>query len=139
MSPCALVSLLLPCTVLSLPTPADEDTQFYLRLTEMEIVRCTNEERIRYGLSPLKVDLQLVESARDHGSWMAGRQTLQHTSAMVGENIAMGQATAAEAVRDWMNSPGHRANILNGTYTRIGVAAYVAPNGTIYWCQQFLY
>ena len=70
---------------------------------------------------------------------MATRQSLQHTTAAVAENIAMGQPNSDQAVRDWMNSPGHRANILNGSYTRIGVAAYVSPSGAIYWCQQFLY
>ena len=50
----------------------------------------------------------------------------------------MGQNSSAEVINAWMNSSGHRANILNPSYTRIGVAAYVTPGGTIYWCQQFL-
>jgi uncharacterized protein YkwD len=54
----------------------------------------------------------------------------------VTENIAMGQASAAEVVADWMRSDGHRANIL-GSHSRIGVAMARAADGTVYWCQQF--
>ncbi len=120
-----------------LPTPAPEDAEFYLRTTEAEIVERTNTERVRHGRAPLEVDLSLVRSARRHAYWMASSRTLQHTSAPVGENIAMGQQTSREAVRAWMNSDGHRANILNGNYRKIGVAAYVTREGRIYWCQQF--
>jgi uncharacterized protein YkwD len=49
----------------------------------------------------------------------------------------MGQTSASEAVTSWMQSSGHRANILDGGYTRIGVAMAHSPNGTAYWCQQF--
>jgi uncharacterized protein YkwD len=55
----------------------------------------------------------------------------------VAENIAMGQPHSSDVVRSWMNSSGHRANILNGGHLRIGVAAYRTDNGTIFWCQQF--
>jgi uncharacterized protein YkwD len=69
---------------------------------------------------------------------MTRNRALQHTTAGVAENIAMGQRTPAEAVQSWMSSPGHRANLLNSGYTRIGVAAYRTPEGTVYWCQQFM-
>ena len=49
----------------------------------------------------------------------------------------MGQPSASEAVRSWMNSSGHRANMLGSGYTRIGVAVAYSSNGTPYWCQQF--
>ena len=52
-----------------------------------------------------------------------------------GENIAMGQRTPQEVVNAWMNSPGHRANILNGDFTHIGVG-YVEQGN--YWTQQFI-
>jgi uncharacterized protein YkwD len=108
-----------------------------LRSVESKIVDQTNAERARYGLRPLVLDDHLLESARKHAAWMTNRGLLQHTSLPVAENIAMGQRTCNEAVRDWMNSPGHRANILNPGYTRIGAAAFTAPNGTPFWCQQF--
>ena len=53
------------------------------------------------------------------------------------ENIAQGYATVEDAVSGWMNSPGHRANILNGSYQRTGIAAYQDESGHAYWCQQF--
>ncbi len=104
---------------------------------EKEILQYTNAERSRYGLPPLKADEMLLKSARGHAIWMTSRRTLQHTRQAVAENIAQGQSSAREVVRDWMRSPGHRANILSRRHGRIGVAAYVAGNGQIYWCQQF--
>lgn len=109
-----------------------------LRPTEARLIERTNTERVRYGLSPLVVDLKLVKSARKHAIWMTRNRSLRHTSAAVGENIAVGQRSTVEVMRSWMNSSGHRANILSGRYTRIGVAGYETPSGTIYWCQQFL-
>jgi uncharacterized protein YkwD len=104
---------------------------------EQNIVQQTNSQRVRYGLPALQIDTQLMESARQHAAWMASRRVLQHGSAAAAENIAMGQSSSHEAVQDWMQSPGHRANILNFTYSRIGVGAYRAADGQIYWCQQF--
>jgi uncharacterized protein YkwD len=106
---------------------------------ENAIVERTNQERARRGLRPLALDFGLLASARKHAAWMSRRQSLQHTNQPVAENIAMGQNSSAEVVRDWMNSPGHRANILNASYSRIGVAAYTSASGTVYWCQQFLH
>lgn len=104
---------------------------------ERNIIHYTNHERSKRGLPPLEVDMKLMQSARKHTAWMTRRQSLVHTSGPVAENIAMGQRNSREAVGDWMNSSGHRANILGRTYRRIGVAAYRAANGRIYWCQQF--
>ena len=55
-----------------------------------------------------------------------------------GENIAMGQRTPSEVMTDWMNSSGHRANILNSNFTELGVGIYKGANGTIYWTQMFI-
>lgn len=109
-----------------------------LHAVESQIIEQTNIRRRQHGLRELTVDMNLVKSARRHAIWMTSRRALQHTNEAVAENIAMGQRTAAEAVRDWMSSSGHRANILRQGHGRIGVAAYVASDGTIYWCQQFL-
>ena len=105
--------------------------------TERGIVERTNAERARYGLPPLEVDMVLVTSARSHAIWMTTYQTLQHTRQPVAENIAMGQRDSHEVVGTWMRSSGHRANILNGAFRKIGVAAYRIGEGTIFWCQQF--
>jgi uncharacterized protein YkwD len=68
---------------------------------------------------------------------MTRNRSLSHTSAPVAENIAMGQTTAPEVLQSWMNSPGHRANILNASHTKIGISAYRTKSGTVFWCQQF--
>jgi uncharacterized protein YkwD len=116
-------------------TPAQ---QLQLHAVEMGVIENTNRQRARYGLRPLRVDFGLIHSARRHTQWMTRNRVLQHTSAGVAENIAMGQSSPTEVLNAWMNSDGHRANILNSGYTRIGVAAYHTPQGTIFWCQQFL-
>ncbi len=114
------------------------DSKDSLIEVEKQIVEQTNAQRAKYGLPPLAVDRNLVQTARSHAAWMTNNRTLQHTTRPVGENIAMGQRNTDEAVGAWMASPGHRANILNNGYKRIGVAAYRTPDGTVYWCQQFL-
>ena len=105
---------------------------------EARIVERTNAQRARHGLPPLSVDNRLLGSARRHAAWMTNARSMTHTTQPVGENIAMGQHSSSEVLTAWMNSPGHRANILNPGYRRIGVAAYRTPEGTVYWCQQFL-
>ena len=104
---------------------------------EANIVSYTNDERARYGLPPLQVDPQLMETAREHASWMTRSGRLVHTMQAVAENIAMGQPHSHDAVQSWMNSSGHRANILNAAHRLIGVAAFRTEGGTIFWCQQF--
>lgn len=109
-----------------------------LHPVEANMIKYTNAQRAQHGLPPLVVDAGLHRSAQRHAAWMTNTQTLRHTSASVGENIAEGQSNSHEAVQDWMNSPGHRANMLNRGYTRIGAAAYTARNGRRFWCLQFL-
>lgn len=131
--------LLCAAALLAADTKASpEQEQLKLIAIEQNIIAYTNAERKRYGLPALEVDATLVKSARKHCAWMTRNRNLQHTRQPVGENIAMGQRSSKEAVADWMSSSGHRANILNRSYRRIGVAAYRTANGTIYWCQQFL-
>ncbi|HEX4148569.1 MAG TPA: CAP domain-containing protein [Pirellulales bacterium] len=120
------------------PAPAAAQPTIAMHPVETDIVAWTNAQRTHYGLAPLVVDPYLVDSARRQAAWMTNTRNLTHTNMPVAENIAMGQPTTSQAVGDWMNSPGHRANILNPSYTRIGAAAYTAPDGTVFWCQQFL-
>ena len=108
-----------------------------LRVIEANIVSYTNQERARYGLQPLEVDKELMETAREHATWMTRNRSMVHTRRPVAENIAMGQPHSSDVVRAWMNSSGHRANILNSGHQRIGVAAFRTESGTIFWCQQF--
>ncbi len=110
--------------------------KFKLIAIEKAIVEQTNAQRARYGLPALKVDVKLMKSSRKHTIWMARNRSLQHSHG-VAENIAMGYSSAPNVLRGWMNSSGHRANILNRSYRSLGVAAYQSSGGTIYWCQQF--
>lgn len=94
-------------------------------------------ERERYGLAKLILDPILQKQSRSHCIWMANHYSMQHSTHGVAENIAMGYTTIGGVVRGWMNSSGHRNNILNSRHTKIGVAGYISDNGVCYWCQQF--
>jgi uncharacterized protein YkwD len=112
--------------------------KFEILAVEQGIVDCTNAERARFGLPAFVIDPNLMATARQHGNWMASYRQMVHSHIGVAENIAMGQSSPQEVLRTWMNSSGHRANILNGGHRRIGVAAYRTAEGTIFWCQQFM-
>ncbi|MBT2232098.1 CAP domain-containing protein [Nonomuraea sp. NEAU-A123] len=122
---------------------------------ENEVVRLTNAERAKGGCQPLKHDAQLRTAAFGHSSDMATKNYFSHTSqdgrsfldriraaGFTGgtgwaENIAMGQPTPASVVTGWMNSAGHKANIMNCKYNLIGVGAAKNSRGQIYWTQDF--
>jgi len=127
--------------VLGLTTPETARSKGQAAITlvalEKSIVEHTNAERARYGLPPLQVDDDLMKSARQHAQWMTRNRALQHTSAPVAENIAMGQPDSRSVLASWMDSSGHRANILNPGHRRIGVAGFLSASGTMFWCQQF--
>ena len=116
----------------------------------VQVVNLVNQERAKAGLQPLKSDTALTSVAMikakdmynnnyfDHNSPTLGSpfdlmrsQGIQYRTA--GENIAKGQRTPEEVMNAWMNSDGHRKNILNASYTTIGVAYY---NGV--WVQEFI-
>ncbi len=115
----------------------EEGVKIRLVAIERSVVAATNANRAEYGLPPLEVDEDLMRSARRHCAWMTNNESMRHTSDPVAENIAMGQDSPESVLRTWMGSSGHRANILNGAFRRIGVAAYQTPRGVIFWCQQF--
>ena len=132
-----LNSLLLAAALISAaPDTSTPAPQLTLHQIEQNIVHYTNLERQRHGLPALQIDTSLMHSARRHCGWMANSQSLTHTTQSLAENIAMGQNNSQQAVRDWMNSPGHRANMLNGSYKRVGAAAYTSRSGATYWCLQ---
>jgi len=118
------------------PTPAGEACSV-LTAGEAQIVEKTNEARAKSGSQPLAVDCRLMVSARRHALRMARERSLYHSSDKVAENVATGQPTATDAVVVWLASPGHRANILNRGYRRIGVAGFIGSDGRAYWVQQF--
>ena len=126
-------------TAAAKPQAAVKPAGLELLPIEQNIVDYSNIERARYGLPALEVDAELMQSARQHATWMTVNQSLAHSAQPVAENIAMGQPSAQWVLQTWMNSSGHRANILNPGHRRIGVAAYQTPEGTIFWCQQFMW
>lgn len=126
-----------------------------LKSLEDEVFRLVNVERAKQGLPALTYNWQAARVARLKSQDMIDRNYFSHTSPTYGspftmmqnfglrfssaaENIAYGQRTPAEVMNAWMNSPGHRANILSRNVTQIGVGAAKKSNGTIYWTQMFL-
>ena len=127
--------MMLSMAVAGEPTLAD-GTCSVLTSGENQIVEKTNSARAESGLPTLVIDCRLMGSARRHAQRMANAMSLYHSSG-VAENIAYGQPFAADAVVTWLRSPGHRANMLNRNYRRIGVAGFIGPDGKAYWVQQF--
>ncbi|MBR4084760.1 MAG: hypothetical protein IKK33_10825 [Lachnospiraceae bacterium] len=82
---------------------------------------------------------QLFSHTRPDGSSFATALKEQNVSyRSAGENIAWGQRSPEEVMKVWMNSPGHRANIMNPNFTTIGVAYHENTKGIGYWCQLFI-
>jgi uncharacterized YkwD family protein len=135
--------------------PAKENTEKVATTVsafEKEVVELTNKERAKNGLKELTLDNELSKVAKVKSQDMSTNNYFDHTSPTygspfdmmkqfgvaykaAGENIAKGQTTPEEVVKAWMNSEGHRANILSDKFTHIGVG-YV-ENGN-YWTQQFI-
>lgn len=129
-----------------------EQTKSTLSAYEQKVVDLTNQERAKNGLAALKVDTTLSKMAREKSRDMSVNGYFSHTSPTygspfdmmkqygityraAGENIAMGQRTPEEVVQAWMNSEGHRKNILSSNFTHIGVG-YIASGN--YWTQEFI-
>lgn len=125
-----------------------------------QIVSLTNAERAKWGLAPLTIEVQLNQAAQKHSADMAYGDQFSHTGVdgstpwtrieasgyqyqAAAENIAAGYSTPATVVASWMNSPGHRANILNPNVRNIGVGHVFLANDTgnvnfnHYWTQVF--
>ena len=120
---------------------------------ESEVVRLVNIERAKKGLAPVKENWELSRVARYKSTDMKTKGYFDHYSPTygspfdmmkkfgfkfysAGENIAMGQRTPQEVMTAWMNSPGHRANILKADFKEIGVG--LARDGSMYWTQMFM-
>ena len=140
-------NLIYPGQVLSIPQLGEKVAQY-----EAEVIRLVNDIRQQNGLRPLTANWELSRVARYKSQDMVDKRYFSHTSPTygspsqmirafglsfktAGENIAYGYATPQKVVDGWMNSSGHRANILNASYTQIGVG-YVAQGN--YWTQMFI-
>lgn len=122
---------------------------------EQQVFELVNKERAARGLATYKYSSDLAYVARLKSQDMINNNYFSHTSptygspfqmmekfglrfSAAGENIAYGQKTASEVMNAWMNSAGHKANILSSAYTTIGVGVAKAANGTLYWTQEFI-
>lgn len=135
------------------PESGDQD-QGTSSSTAAQVLAIVNSERSQEGLGSLSPDSDLNKLAQMKAEDMAKSGYFSHNSPTygsafdmmneygfsyrtAGENIAKGQKTAASVMQAWMNSPGHRANVLGGGYTKLGVGYAVDSKGTPYWVQMF--
>ncbi|MGL4178174.1 MAG: CAP domain-containing protein [Dermatophilaceae bacterium] len=118
-----------------------------------EAIRLTNVERARAGCGSVRMDTRLNAAARLHSEDMARHSYFSHTSrdgrspwdrigaqgytAGSGENIAAGYTTAAAVIKGWMDSPGHKANMLNCSHKAVGIGIGRGGYYGIYWTQNF--
>ncbi len=126
-----------------------------VKALEQQVVELVNKQRAAYGLTLLTSNWELCRVARYKSQDMIDKGYFDHTSptygspfrmmesfgirfSAAGENIAYGQRTPQAVMNDWMNSPGHRSNILSPSYNQIGVGVAKAANGTFYWTQMFI-
>lgn len=118
-----------------------------------EILRLVNQERANAGLEQLKMNDGAQKAAQvrakeqerkfshtrpDGSSCFTALSDAGVSYQYAGENIAYGQKSPTEVMKGWMNSSGHRANILSKDFTQIGVGVYEGGNGTYYWTQMFI-
>lgn len=128
--------------------PATSEVSAY----EKKVLELTNQERAKAGVPALKLDVELSKVAREKSRDMQSKGYFDHNSptygspfdmmkqfgisyTTAGENIAMGQQSPEEVVQAWMNSEGHRKNIMNANFTHLGVGHVADGN---YWTQMFI-
>jgi uncharacterized protein YkwD len=120
---------------------------------EAEVVTLTNTARVQNGCAALRTDSRLATAARAFSQDMATYNYFSHTGRdgsnfvtrvkrtgypdPAAENIAWGHRTPQAVVTAWLNSAGHRTNMLNCTYKAIGVGVAFKSDGTPYWTQEF--
>lgn len=105
-----------------------------------------NNNSWMWKIFPLVMDDRLMLYAKDWADWMAENNRMTHSSMnkimrlgfnKVGENIAWGQENEKSVMKSWLLSPGHRANIMSTSYTKIGCAASYNSYNHLYWCVCF--
>lgn len=129
------------------PTSLCDDPQV------QEVVRLTNEARLAAGVGPVVCDPSISRVAQAHGADMCARRFFAHLNPdgispalraeragvefqMFGENIAVGHTSPADVHDGWMRSPGHRRNLLDADFGRIGVGVF-SCGGRVNWAQNF--
>lgn len=126
-----------------------------IKAIEHQVIQLVNEERAKAGLKPLRPNWELSRVARHKSEDMRDRNYFSHQSptykdpftmikayginySAAAENIAMGQTTPSQVMKSWMSSQGHRSNILNASFTQIGVGLAIGGTGKYYWTQMFI-
>lgn len=142
-------ALIYPGQKISIPNIDD------IKAQENEVIRLVNLERTKRGLQALKANWEISRVARYKSQNMINKGYFSHYSptygspfdmmedfglrfSAAGENIAYGQRTPKEVMTSWMNSTGHRNNILSPIYMEIGVGLAKNKNGVSYWTQMFI-
>lgn len=144
-----------PVTPPPAPAPAPQPTVSE-SVIEQATIDLINQQRSLNGLAPLKLNSKLVQAAQIHARDMAQFGIMEHdipqatlptlisrlnyvgyNYAFAGENIAFNYADAPSVVNGWMNSPGHRANILNVNFTEVGAGVALDSSGQPYYCMVF--
>ena len=152
-------SLISPGQIINIPSvtnvPSTPNVSNDMRSLEIEVIRLVNIERAKVGRSALIENNKISNIARiksqdfiknnyfshnspTYGSPFDMLKSFGITYTAAGENIANGQRTAAEVMNSWMNSSGHRANILNSAYNQIGVGVAKNKNGNLFWTQMLV-
>ncbi len=116
------------------------------------LLKLHNEQRADTGAPPLRMDDRLSAAAQDYAEFLARTGNFSHTSEgtpgsrareqgyryhAIGENIAKGQTSPAMVVKSWMNSKGHRANILRKAFKDVGFGVATSKNGRLVWVTDF--
>lgn len=143
-------NLIYPNQKIKVPLKSQSDTNI-----ENQILSLVNQERSKQGLQPLTLNWELSRIAKIKSADMRDNNYFSHQSPTygspfdmiksfgiqyrsAGENIAGGQTSAQKVMSDWMNSSGHRANILNGNYKELGVGYVTGGSYRTYWTQPFI-
>jgi len=140
-------------TLASVPATAPASAGYRPTALEDEAVRLTNAARKQAGCPPVKMDGHLRTAAREHSADMVQKKYFSHTGSdgrgfqqritdagykdPRSENIATGFPTAAAVMQAWLNSAGHKANIVDCDATSVGVGVARAANGTVLWTADF--
>ena len=142
-------NMIYPGDKVTIPLPDEK-----IKSIEQTILNLVNQERRKNNIPELKLDWEISRVARYKSQDMCEKNYFNHNSPTygspfdmlkkfnisyqtAGENIAKGQKTAQAVMNSWMNSQGHRANILNKNFTKLGIGFY-EKNNSIYWTQLFV-
>lgn len=154
--PAAPVAPAKPAAPVAVETPAaPAESNSATGSYEAQVVELVNKERAAQGLSALKFNAELSKVAGAKAADLRDKNYFSHTSptygspfdmmksfgiryTAAGENIAKGYMNPTSVMNGWMNSPGHKANIMNGNFTEIGVGYVSGSNGSGYWVQMFI-